>query len=74
MVDVYSVTLENGSSCVVVDELDYFLLLLSFRSLIVQQRHALHFHDKGEIIACKQREDSILKYVSDYELWRKSAL
>lgn len=74
MVDIYSVTLEDNSTHIFVDEEDYFCLLLSIKSLVEQQRIALHSHDKDMIIACKKREDSLLKYFSDYEVRRKLGL
>lgn len=71
MVDVFIVTLCDGSVHTMVQELDYFRFLLASKSLVESQRKALRTGDKKAIQACKERERALLDYVSQYEARRK---
>lgn len=70
MIDVWAVTLNDGSVLPMVKEVDYFKLLLAMKSLVTDQRAALRYSDKKAIINCKTRERALLDMVSQYESWR----
>lgn len=70
MIDVYNITLSDGSVHNMVLEEDYFKLLLAMNSLVEEQRKALRSKDKSLIVHCKERERALLTLVSIYESWR----
>lgn len=70
MKNVYIVTLTDGSVHNVVLEEDYFKVLLAMKSLVEEQRKALRSKDKSLIVHCKNRERTLIDYVTKYEAWR----
>lgn len=70
MIDVFNVTMSDGSVHNMVYEEDYFKLLLALKSLVNEQRKALRSKDKSLIVHCKERERAMLALVSNYETWR----
>lgn len=70
MIDVFTVTLTDGSVHTVVKEVDYYRVLLAMKSLVTDQRAALRKSDKKAIQACKARERALLVMVSEYVAWR----
>lgn len=70
MIDVFFVTLSDGSVHKMVYEEDYFNLLMAMKSLVEDQRKALRSKDKSLIVHCKERERALLALVSKYESWR----
>lgn len=70
MIEAYVCTFTDGSSRVMVEEIDYFKTLLAMKSLVSDQRAALRKSDKKAIQECKARERALLDLVSQYEAWR----
>lgn len=70
MIDVFIVTMSDGSVHNMVYEKDYFKLLLAMKSLVEEQRKALRSKDKSLIVHCKERERALLALISNYESWR----
>lgn len=70
MINVFTVTIADGSVNTMVKEIDYFRTLLAMKSLVNDQRAALRKSDKRAIQACKVRERALLDMVTQYEAWR----